>query len=240
MPPRGYRGVPPGSGGLGQRRPDRERLRHARVRGQRAKLEIGDVVVTFRAVPHFVETYALCLSAKKGKGRMVYGADTSPTEALKRVRQGRRPAGDRGHAAPARAHRASAGHLTPGEAGEHAEGARRGAGAADPHLRRAGRHLGPRRGPADVLGPGGHGDRGHAWWRSRELRARPVRRLRAHAARHRRAVRRRRRALGAARPGLRAGRGRALPRRPAAGGGARRPGRRRSRAGWASRSAAAS
>ena len=87
-----------------------------------SKLEIGDVRITFRAVPHFVETYALCLSAKKGKGRIVYGADTSPTDALKDFAKGAdlliieatlpRPerTGVRGH-------------LTPGEAGEHAEGA---------------------------------------------------------------------------------------------------------------------
>ncbi len=86
------------------------------------RLEIGDVVITFRAVPHFVETYALCLSAKKGKGRMVYGADTSPTEALKDFAKGADLLVI--EATLPRPERTGVrGHLTPSEAGEHAEGA---------------------------------------------------------------------------------------------------------------------
>jgi ribonuclease BN (tRNA processing enzyme) len=47
-----------------------------------SELEIGSVRVRFRPVPHFTETYAMCLSSTNGGGRLVYGADCSPTEAL--------------------------------------------------------------------------------------------------------------------------------------------------------------
>ena len=88
-----------------------------------SRLEIGDLVVTFRAVPHFMETYAMCLSSKKGKGRMVYGADTSPTDSLKDfakdahllVIEATLPRPER---------TGVRGHLTPSEAGEHAEDAK--------------------------------------------------------------------------------------------------------------------
>src|SRR4051812_26607668 len=87
-----------------------------------SRLEIGDLVVTFRAVPHFTETYAMCLSTKAGKGRMVYGADTSPTESLKDFAQGAQLLVI--EATLPRPERTGVrGHLTPAEAGEHAEGA---------------------------------------------------------------------------------------------------------------------
>jgi len=87
-----------------------------------SRLEIGHLVVTFRAVPHFLETYAMCLSSKSGNGRLVYGADTSPTDSLKDF------AADADllviEATLPRPERTGVrGHLTPGEAGEHAEGA---------------------------------------------------------------------------------------------------------------------
>ncbi|MDQ3721343.1 MAG: MBL fold metallo-hydrolase [Actinomycetota bacterium] len=86
------------------------------------RLEIGDVVVTFRAVPHFMETYAMCLSAKKGSGRMVYGADTSPTESLSEFAEGAQLLVI--EATLPRPERTGVrGHLTPAEAGEHAEAA---------------------------------------------------------------------------------------------------------------------
>jgi ribonuclease BN (tRNA processing enzyme) len=91
-----------------------------------SRLEIGDVVVTFRAVPHFMETYAMCLSSKNGSGRMVYGADTSPTDSLKDFAkdadllliEATLPRPER---------EGPRGHLTPEEAGEHGRraGARR-------------------------------------------------------------------------------------------------------------------
>jgi ribonuclease BN (tRNA processing enzyme) len=88
-----------------------------------SRLEIGDIRITFRAMPHFMETYAMCLTSRKGKGRIVYGADTSPTESLKDfakdadllVIEATLPRPER---------TGVRGHLTPAEAGEHAEGAK--------------------------------------------------------------------------------------------------------------------
>ena len=89
---------------------------------QKSALEIGPVTVTFRAVPHFTETYAMCLASSNGDGRITYGADSSPTEALEDFARDSdlliieatlpRPerTGDRGH-------------LTPEEAGEHGKAA---------------------------------------------------------------------------------------------------------------------
>ena len=91
-----------------------------------SKLNVGPIGITFRPVPHFMETYAMCLRSDNGGARIVYGADTSPTDSLSDFAKGAdlivleatlpRPerTGVRGH-------------LTPGEAGEHgrAAGAKR-------------------------------------------------------------------------------------------------------------------
>jgi ribonuclease BN (tRNA processing enzyme) len=86
------------------------------------ELEIGSVRVSFQAVPHFVDTYAMRFSSTNGTGRLVYGADCSPTEELARFAEDSdlmlveatlpRPerTGERGH-------------LTPREAGEHGRAA---------------------------------------------------------------------------------------------------------------------
>jgi len=86
------------------------------------ELEIGSLRVSFQSVPHFVETYAMRISTTNGGGKLVYGADCSPTEALARFATDSdlllveatlpRPerTGDRGH-------------LTPREAGEHGRAA---------------------------------------------------------------------------------------------------------------------
>ena len=91
-----------------------------------SELEIGPVRITLKAVPHFTETFAMCISSRSGPGRIIYGADSRPTDALAEFasdadlilleatllhpeRDGKR------------------GHLTAGEAGDHARavGARR-------------------------------------------------------------------------------------------------------------------
>jgi ribonuclease BN (tRNA processing enzyme) len=84
-----------------------------------AELEIGPIRVSFQQVEHFTETFAMSIGSANGSGRIVYGADTRPTDALAEFAQGvdlmlveatlPRPerSGERGH-------------LTPGEAGEHA------------------------------------------------------------------------------------------------------------------------
>jgi ribonuclease BN (tRNA processing enzyme) len=82
-----------------------------------AKLEVGPLSASFREVPHFATTYAVDLRSAGG-GRLTYGADCKPNDALVEIARGTdlllveatlpRPerTGIRGH-------------LTPAEAGEH-------------------------------------------------------------------------------------------------------------------------
>jgi ribonuclease BN (tRNA processing enzyme) len=86
------------------------------------EIEIGPIHVKFQAVPHFTETFAMSISSSNGSGRIVYGADSSPTEALR----------DFAHDAdlilleatlPRPERTGMRGHLTPGEAGDCAKGA---------------------------------------------------------------------------------------------------------------------
>src|SRR5918992_180076 len=86
------------------------------------ELTIGPVKVEFQGVPHFTDTYAMCLTSDNGAGKIIYGADCSPTDALTEFASGSdlmlieatlpRPerTGERGH-------------LTPPEAGEHGRAA---------------------------------------------------------------------------------------------------------------------
>lgn len=46
------------------------------------EVEIGPLRVRFQPVPHFTETFAMCLSSANGGGRIVYGADCRPSNAL--------------------------------------------------------------------------------------------------------------------------------------------------------------
>jgi ribonuclease BN (tRNA processing enzyme) len=80
--------------------------------------EVGPFRFSFCRVPHFQETFAICVQSSNGGGRLVFGADSRPTEDLvafakdadlllieatlpRPEREGER------------------GHLTPREAGEH-------------------------------------------------------------------------------------------------------------------------
>ena len=86
------------------------------------ELEIGPVRIRFQSVPHFTETFAMLISSQNGSGRIVYGADCSPTEALTEF------ASDADlilvEATLPRPERTGVrGHLTAGEAGEHARAA---------------------------------------------------------------------------------------------------------------------
>jgi ribonuclease BN (tRNA processing enzyme) len=47
------------------------------------EIEIGPIKIAFQAVPHFTETFAMSISSTNGSGRIVYGADSSPTDALR-------------------------------------------------------------------------------------------------------------------------------------------------------------
>jgi ribonuclease BN (tRNA processing enzyme) len=86
------------------------------------ELEIGPVRIRFQPVPHFTETFAMDISSQNGSGRIVYGADCSPTEALTEF------ASDADlilvEATLPRPERTGVrGHLTAGEAGAHARAA---------------------------------------------------------------------------------------------------------------------
>jgi ribonuclease BN (tRNA processing enzyme) len=87
-----------------------------------SELEIGPFRIRFQPVPHYTETFAICLSSQNGSGRIVYGADCRPTEALTKF------ASDAElimvEATLPRPERTGLrGHLTPSEAGEHARAA---------------------------------------------------------------------------------------------------------------------
>ena len=45
-------------------------------------IEIGPIRISFQPVPHFTETFAMSISSSNGSGRIVYGADCRPTDAL--------------------------------------------------------------------------------------------------------------------------------------------------------------
>ena len=86
--------------------------------GQDSQPEVGPLRFTFRAVPHFKETYAMCVSSTAGGGRVVFGADSGPTENLTDfiggadlvLLEATLPRPER---------TGMRGHLTPREAGEH-------------------------------------------------------------------------------------------------------------------------
>jgi ribonuclease BN (tRNA processing enzyme) len=88
-------------------------------------VEVGPLRFGFAEVPHFVQTCAIeVTSSADGSGRLVYGADSAPADALVEFASGADllmieatlPRPERG---------GMRGHLTPAEAGEH--GARAGA-----------------------------------------------------------------------------------------------------------------
>jgi ribonuclease BN (tRNA processing enzyme) len=87
-----------------------------------SEIEVGPVRITFQAVPHFTETFAMSISSTNGSGRIVYGADSSPTEALTEfAREADLMLVEATLPRPERT--GMRGHLTPEEAGGHARGA---------------------------------------------------------------------------------------------------------------------
>jgi ribonuclease BN (tRNA processing enzyme) len=87
-----------------------------------SELEIGPVRIKFQPVPHFTETYAMRISSRNGSGRIVYGADCSPTDALTEFAS--RAELMLVEATLPRPERTGIrGHLTPSEAGEQARAA---------------------------------------------------------------------------------------------------------------------
>jgi ribonuclease BN (tRNA processing enzyme) len=86
------------------------------------EIEIGPIRIAFQPVPHFTETFAMSISSANGSGRIVYGADSSPTDAL--VDFARDADLMLVEATLPRPERTGMrGHLTPEEAGGHARGA---------------------------------------------------------------------------------------------------------------------
>jgi ribonuclease BN (tRNA processing enzyme) len=91
-----------------------------------AGVQVGSIAVHFQEVPHFMKTFAMCIESRNGSGRLVYGADCSPTDRLADFAQGCELLII--EATLPRPERTGArGHLTPREAGEHgrAAGAKR-------------------------------------------------------------------------------------------------------------------
>jgi ribonuclease BN (tRNA processing enzyme) len=87
-----------------------------------SKLAIGPFEIRFQPVPHYTETFAISLASRNGSGRIVYGADCRPTEALAKFVN--EPELIMMEATLPRPERTGMrGHLTPSEAGEHARAA---------------------------------------------------------------------------------------------------------------------
>ena len=85
-------------------------------------LEIGSMRFRFQSVPHFTETFAICIESKNGDAKLVFGADSRPTEDL--VEFARDCDLLLVEATLPRPERSGVrGHLTPREAGEHARAA---------------------------------------------------------------------------------------------------------------------
>lgn len=85
------------------------------------RISIGPLTVSFREVPHYIQTFAIGVTGGTG-GRITYGADCRPNEALVEFATGT----DLliAEATLPRPERTGIrGHLTPSEAGEHASAA---------------------------------------------------------------------------------------------------------------------
>lgn len=82
-------------------------------------VEVGPLKITFREVPHYVTTFAMSVTTEGG-GRIVYGADCRPNDELVDFARG----ADlliAESTLPRPERTGIRGHLTPAEAGEHAE-----------------------------------------------------------------------------------------------------------------------
>ena len=88
---------------------------------QDSKPEVGPFRFAFHAVPHFKETYAICVQSD-ASGRLVFGADSGPTEGLAAfAREADLMIVEATLPRPERT--GQRGHLTPREAGEHGKAA---------------------------------------------------------------------------------------------------------------------
>ena len=87
-----------------------------------AKPTIGPLAFTFQPVPHFTETFAICVKSTNGAGKLAFGADTRPTVDLVEFAQGADLLLIEG-TLPRPERSGQRGHLTPREAGEHGKAA---------------------------------------------------------------------------------------------------------------------
>ena len=147
------RDVPPRRRRVGQRRPDRERVRPRRVRRRRDARGRAAARSLPARCPHFIRDVRDRASrSTNGGGRFTFGADCRPTDDARRVRARHRPADDRGDAAaPGARRRARPPHARARRASTRAR-ARRRAARAHPHLRRARRAVGARARPRRAFG----------------------------------------------------------------------------------------
>ena len=84
--------------------------------------EVGPLRFAFHRVPHFTETFAIAVTSSETPGRLLYGADSKPTDELVEfardadllIIEGTLPRPERS---------GERGHLTPREAGEHGRAA---------------------------------------------------------------------------------------------------------------------
>jgi ribonuclease BN (tRNA processing enzyme) len=84
--------------------------------------QLGDLRFTFQSVPHFLETFAICVECTSGGGKLAFGADSRPSTDLIEFAHGcdlllveaTLPRPERS---------GMRGHLTPREAGEHGKAA---------------------------------------------------------------------------------------------------------------------
>jgi ribonuclease BN (tRNA processing enzyme) len=86
------------------------------------KLEVGSIRVAFQEVPHFTQTFAMCLESTNGGGKIAYGADSRPTDDLTDFVRGCEVLLVEA-TLPRPERTGMRGHLTPREAGEHARAA---------------------------------------------------------------------------------------------------------------------
>jgi ribonuclease BN (tRNA processing enzyme) len=87
--------------------------------GADSEVEVGSLRIRFHEVPHYIPTHAVLMSSVNGGGTFVYGADCRPGEELVEAARG----ADLliVEATLPRPERTGVrGHLTPGEAGDHA------------------------------------------------------------------------------------------------------------------------
>jgi ribonuclease BN (tRNA processing enzyme) len=84
--------------------------------------QVGPLRFTFQAVPHFTETFAICIESERGNAKLVFGADSRPTDEL--IHFARDCDLLLVEATLPRPERSGMrGHLTPFEAGEHGRAA---------------------------------------------------------------------------------------------------------------------